>query len=77
MIQPGSLSEIRGYLIRLDNEHRAMKKIKEKESITKVRTTKQVIFAEELPKTNFYRTAEAISTSLSPRPLTRTAFRTT
>jgi len=35
-----------------------MKKIKNKESMIKVRTTKQVIFAEKLSKTIFYRKAE-------------------
>ena len=37
-----------------------MKNIKDKESMIKVRTTKQVIFAEKLLKTIFYKTVEAI-----------------
>ncbi len=36
-----------------------MREIKEKESINKIRTTKQVIFAEELSKTIFYKSVEA------------------
>jgi len=60
MIQSESLSEIRVYLIRLNNEHQAMKNIKDKESMIKVRTTKQVIFAEKLSKTIFYKTVEVI-----------------
>jgi hypothetical protein len=59
MIQSESLNEIRDYLIRLNNEHRAMKKIKDKESMIKVRTTKQVIFADEISKF-FYRKIEVI-----------------
>jgi len=55
MIQSESLSEIRAYLIYLNNEHLTMRMIKEKESNNKVRTTKQVIFAEKLSKTIFYK----------------------
>jgi len=44
MIQSEFLNEIHDYLIHLNNKHRAMKKIKDKESMIKVRTTKQVIF---------------------------------
>jgi hypothetical protein len=40
MIQSESLNEIRVYLIHLNNEHRAMKKIKDKKSMIKVRITK-------------------------------------
>jgi hypothetical protein len=57
MIQSEFLNEIRDYLIHLNNEHRTMKKIKDKESMIKVRTTKQVIFADELSKI-FYRKIE-------------------
>jgi hypothetical protein len=54
MIQSKSLNKIHVYLIHLNNEHQAMKKIKDKESMIKVRTTKQVIFADEILKI-FYR----------------------
>ncbi len=37
-----------------------MKNIKDKESMIKVRMIKQVIFAEKLSKTIFYKTVEAI-----------------
>jgi hypothetical protein len=57
MIQSESLNEIRDYLIHLNNEHQAMKKIKDKESMIKVKTTKQVIFADELLKI-FYKKIE-------------------
>jgi acetyl-CoA carboxylase beta subunit len=57
MIQSESFNEIRDYLIHLNNEHRAMKKTKDKESMIKVRTTKQVIFADEISKI-FYRKIE-------------------
>jgi hypothetical protein len=57
MIQSKSFNEIHVYLIYLNNEHRAMKKIKDKELMIKVRTTKQVIFADEISKT-FYRKIE-------------------
>lgn len=40
MIQSESLSEIRIYLIHLNNEYQAMKNIKEKKSMIKVRMTK-------------------------------------
>jgi hypothetical protein len=59
MIQSESLNEIHDYLIHLNNEHRAMKKIKDKESMIKVRTTKQVIFADEISKL-FYKKIEVI-----------------
>jgi hypothetical protein len=59
MIQSESLNEIRDYLIHLNNEHRAMKKIKDKESMIKVKTMKQVIFADEISKT-FYKKIEVI-----------------
>jgi hypothetical protein len=58
VIQSESLNEIRSYLIRLNNEHRAMKKIKDKEFMNKVRTSKQVISAEKLSKT-FYKKIKA------------------
>jgi len=57
MIQLKSLNKIHVYLIHLNNEHQAMKNIKE--SMIKVRMTKQVIFAEKLLKTIFYKTVEA------------------
>jgi hypothetical protein len=57
MIQSKSLNEIHVYLIHLNNEHRAMKKIKDKESMIKVRIMKQVIFADEISKI-FYRKIE-------------------
>jgi hypothetical protein len=57
MIQSKSLNEIHVYLIRLNNEHRTMNKIKDKESMIKVRTTKQVIFADKISKI-FYKKIE-------------------
>jgi hypothetical protein len=57
MIQSESFNEIHDYLIYLNNEHQAIKKIKDKESIIKVRIIKQVIFADEILKT-FYRKIE-------------------
>jgi len=57
MIQSESFNEIHDYLIHLNNKHRAMKKIKDKESMIKVRTTKQVIFIDEISKF-FYRKIE-------------------
>jgi hypothetical protein len=59
MIQSESFNEIRDYLIHLNNEHQVMKKIKDKESMIKVRTMKQVIFADEISKI-FYRKIEVI-----------------
>jgi hypothetical protein len=59
MIQSKSFNEIHVYLIHLNNEHRVMKKIKDKESMIKVRTMKQVIFADEISKI-FYRKIEVI-----------------
>jgi hypothetical protein len=57
MIQSESLNKIRDYLIYLNNEHQAMKKIKDKESMIKVRTMKQVIFTDKLSKI-FYKKIE-------------------
>jgi hypothetical protein len=57
MIQSESFNEIHNYLIHLNNEYRAMKKIKDKESMIKVKTMKQVIFVDEILKT-FYRKIE-------------------
>jgi len=57
MIQSEAFNEIRDYLIHLNNEHQAMKKIKDKESMIKVRIMKQVIFADEILKI-FYRKIE-------------------
>jgi len=57
MIQSESFNEICDYLIHLNNEHQAMKKIKDKELMIKVKTIKQVIFADEISKT-FYRKIE-------------------
>ena len=45
VVQPKTLVEIRNYLVRLDNEHKAMRELKEKEPV-KVKTTKQVTFEE-------------------------------
>jgi hypothetical protein len=59
MIQSKSFNKICVYLIHLNNEHQAMKKIKDKESMIKVRTTKQVTFADEILKI-FYRKIEVI-----------------
>jgi len=50
LIQPSTLKEIRSYLIRLDNDQRAIREIKDREAMTKARTTKQVTFAEEPAK---------------------------
>jgi len=58
MIQSKSLNKIHVYLIHLNNEHQAMKNIKDKESMIKVRMTKQVIFAEKLSKTIFYKSVK-------------------
>jgi hypothetical protein len=59
LIQLKSFNEIHSYLIYLNNEHWVMKKIKDKESMNKVRMTKQVIFAEKLSKI-IHRKVEAI-----------------
>jgi hypothetical protein len=59
MIQSESLNKIHDYLIHLNNEHQVMKKIKDKESMIKVKITKQVIFADEISKT-FYKKIEVI-----------------
>jgi len=50
LIQLSTLKEIRFYLIQLNNNQRAIQKIKNKEAMIKVRTTKQIIFVEESVK---------------------------
>ncbi len=50
LIQLSTLKEIRSYLIRLNNDQRAIREIKDREAMIKARTTKQVIFAEESAK---------------------------
>ncbi len=50
LIQLSTLKEIRFYLIRLNNDQRAIREIKDREAMTKARTTKQIIFAEESAK---------------------------
>ncbi len=50
LIQLSTLKEIRFYLIWLNNDQRAIREIKNRETMIKARTTKQVIFAEESAK---------------------------
>ncbi len=47
LVQPGSLKEIRSYLIRLNNDQRAIREIKDKANLTKR--------VDDLPKTTFHR----------------------
>jgi len=47
LVQPGSLKEIRSYLIRLDNDQRVIREIKDKANLTKR--------VDDLPKTTFHR----------------------
>ncbi len=50
MIQLSTLKEIRFYLIQLNNDQRAIQEIKNREAMIKAKTTKQIIFVEELIK---------------------------
>ncbi len=50
LIQLSTLKEIRFYLIRLNNDQRAIREIKNREAMIKARTTKQIIFVEESVK---------------------------
>jgi len=59
MIQSKSLNEIHDYLIYLNNEHQTIKKVKNKEFMIKIRMIKQIIFAEKLSKTIFYKINKA------------------
>jgi len=47
LIQLSTLKEIHFYLIRLNNDQRAIREIKNKEAMIKAWTTKQIIFTEE------------------------------
>ncbi len=50
MIQLSTLKEIHFYLIRLNNDQRAIQEIKNREAMIKAKTTKQIIFVEESVK---------------------------
>ncbi len=50
LIQLSTLKEIRFYLIRLNNDQRAIREIKNREAMIKAWTTKQIIYAEESVK---------------------------
>ncbi len=50
MIQFNTLKEIRFYLIWLNNDQQAIQEIKNREAMIKVKTIKQIIFAEESVK---------------------------
>ncbi len=50
MIQFSTLKEIRFYLIRLNNDQRAIQEIKNREAMIKAQITKQIIFVEESVK---------------------------
>jgi len=50
LIQLSTLKEIRFYLIRLNNDQRAIQEIKNREAMIKARTIKQIIFVEESVK---------------------------
>jgi len=57
LVQPGSLKEIRSYLIRLDNDQRAIREIKNK--------IKRV---DDLPKTTFHRATVVTQSVDHPKP---------
>jgi len=50
LIQFNTLKEIRFYLIWLNNDQQAIQEIKNREAMIKVKTIKQIIFAEESVK---------------------------
>jgi len=50
LIQLSTLKEIHFYLIRLNNDQRAIQEIKNREAMIKAKTTKQIIFVEESVK---------------------------
>jgi hypothetical protein len=76
VVQPGSLTEIRNYLIRLNNEHRAMRELKEKESVKK-QPTKQVTFAEDFPRPSYQKKPEVSMNPSKPRGAVLTSAKET
>jgi len=72
LIQLSTLKEIRFYLIRLNNDQRAIQEIKNREAMIKARTTKQIIFAEESVKA----TRRIIETKMTDQSKSRDAVLT-
>ncbi len=79
LIQLSTLKEIRFYLIRLNNNQRAIQEIKNREVIIKAWTTKQIIFAEksikatrriiEMKMTDQFKSRDAVLTSVKENDL--------
>ncbi len=72
LIQLSTLKEIRFYLIRLNNDQRAIREIKNREAMIKAWTTKQIIFAEESVKA----TRRIIETKMTDQSKSRDAVLT-